>query len=220
MLPVPAGEPYHPDTFQGRIMRSALFCTFAALALTGTAHAQKAPKNLTHEDYVQMSDDLAYWDSQSYRYGKILAHAMKLRPDRRDTPLRELNISDNEVREVEAIAYHYLPRSLVNISPVVTECPCEEGPVCTAQVYIVATLKDKSRGLQLSRMNDRWQLGVVQEWWLRYQSIGRPNTGDSFLDFYLRKKAQSELLEEFPACASKHVPAQELATAKRSETTK
>jgi hypothetical protein len=55
--------------------------------------------------------------------------------------------------------------------------------------------------LQLSRMNTHWQLGVVQEWWLRFEAIRDPHTGNSFLDYYLRAKAEKELYEEFPVCA-------------------
>jgi len=198
-------------------MRIALFGSAALLALALAVHAQSADKNLTIDDYRQMTDDIAYWDTQRHRYWDIEARALARYPGRRDTPLRELNISDEEVREVETIAYQYLPRTVINISPVVTDCPCEEGPACTAQVYVVSTVKDKSRGLQLSRMHNRWQLGVVQEWWLRFESIGQPNTGNSYRDYYLRRKAKSELLEEFPVCAKRPAPRQISADSTRAE---
>src|SRR4051812_7093184 len=186
-----------------RAMRITLLLTIAALALTGAAESQTSAKKPSREDYPQMNDDLAYWDSQIARYGDIRQRAHELYPARRDAPLRELNISDNEIREVEAIAYKYLPRTTINISPVVADCPCEEGLACNAQVYVVSTVKDRWRGLQLSHMNNHWQLGVVQEWWLRFQAIRDPHTGDSFLDYYLRRRAESELYEEFPVCAIK-----------------
>jgi hypothetical protein len=182
-------------------MRIPLLVSIVALALTGAAQSQSSPKKLARDDYVQMNDDLAYWDSQYQRYSDIRARAHALYPGRRDSPLRELNISDEEMREVEAIAYQYLPRTTINISPVVGDCPCEEGLACNAQVYVVSTVKDEWRGLQLSHMNNHWQLGLVQEWWLRFQAIRAPHTGDSFLDYYLREKAQSELYEEFPMCS-------------------
>ena len=69
------------------------------------------------------------------------------------------------------ISVKYLPRAMVNISPVVTNCPCEEGPNCTAQVYVVATTGDNSKGLQLSRLKDQWMVGVVQQWWLRREAL-------------------------------------------------
>jgi hypothetical protein len=184
-------------------MRSPLLVSIVVLALTSAAQSQTSPAKPTRDDYVQMNDDLAYWSAQRERYQQIMLRATELEPTRRDAPLRELNISDDEVREVEAIAYQYLPRTTINISPVVTGCPCEEGLACNAQVYVVSTVKDKWRGLQLSRMNAHWQLGIVQEWWLRFDAIRAPHTGDSFLDFYLTAKARSELYEQFPVCANK-----------------
>ncbi len=184
-------------------MRIPLLVSVVALTLTGAAQSQTSPKPLTDADYAQMNDDIAYWDSQRARYDLIRSRVEDLMPARRDAPMRELNISDEEVREVEAIAYKYLPRTTINISPVVTDCPCEEGLACNAQVYVVSTVKDKWRGIQLSRMNAHWQLGVVQEWWLRYQALRDPHTGNSFLDYYLHRKAVSELLEEFPVCSSR-----------------
>jgi hypothetical protein len=182
-------------------MRIAFLVSIVAVTLTSASQSQTSAKKLTPDDYAQMNEDIAYWDSQYERYKGIRERAWQLYPSRRDTPLRELNISDDEVREVEDIAYKYLPRTTINISPVVTDCPCEEGLACNAQVYVVATVKDKSRGLQLSRMNTHWQLGVVQEWWLRFEAIRDPHTGNSFLDYYLRARAEKELYEEFPLCA-------------------
>src|SRR5262249_14187849 len=151
---------------------------------------------------------------QRDRYEDIDTRAWILTPKRRDEPLRDVNISDDEIREVEAIARKYLPRAMVNISPVVTDCPCEEGPICTAQVYVVAQTRDKTRGLQLSRMNDRWGVGVVQQWYLRRAALVPSHTGDPFLDDYLNDKALYELYEEFPVCAAGQlVPAKQTAAA-------
>jgi hypothetical protein len=177
------------------------------------AHAQTAAtKVLTPEQYRAMSDDREYWRQQHKRYEKIWERALDLMPERRNTPLRELNISDNEVREVQAIAALHLPRALVNISPVVTDCPCEEGPTCTAQVYVLATSKGKTSGLQLSRMNQTWGVGVVQQWWLKRAAIRRQTTGNTYLDDYLEQKALNELIEEFPVCVGQLVPASQIAS--------
>jgi hypothetical protein len=189
----------------------------AGLVLAVAGYSQTPTKKLTSEDYRQMVDDEAYWDAQYRRYADIGKRALELYPGRRNTPLRELNISDNEVREVQAISNRYLPRAIVNISPVVTDCPCEEGPTCTAQVYVLATSKDKTRGLQLSRMNDRWAVGMVQDWWLRYEAIVRQHTGNAMLDDYLYRKATSELYEEFPRCVGQLVPAPQAASTKKPE---
>ena len=172
------------------------------LMLATGAHPQSADKKpLTPQQYRLMLDDLEYWRQQRKRYDAISQRAWDLYPGRRNTPLRDLNISDGEVREVQTIAARFLPRSLVNISPVVAECPCEEGPSCTAQVYVLATEKGKTSGLQLSRMKEVWDVGVVQKWWLKRNAIQRQNTGNTFLDDYLAKKAYNDLLEEFPVCA-------------------
>src|SRR5690242_17373366 len=82
------------------------------------------------------SDRLA----QSARLSDIEVRAFQLQPRRIDNPMRELNLSDGEVREIQAIAGKFAMNSMVNISPVIAGCACEEGPLCTDQVYVVATL--------------------------------------------------------------------------------
>ena len=168
--------------------------------LATAVQAQSAASKMTPELYRQMSEDMQYWAAQYDRYKAVSRRAHELYPGRRNTPLRDVNISDEEIREVELITRTYLPRAYVNISPVVTDCPCEEGPACTAQVYVVAQTPDKTRGIQLSRMNDRWNVGVVQQWWIRREAVVRQHTGNSFLDDYLYQKAVNELYEEFPLC--------------------
>jgi len=191
-------------------MRIAWF--LLALALATGVLAQSAGSKMTPEMYRQMLEDMQYWNAQGTRYDKLRKRARELYPDRRNTPLRDVNISDEEIREVEAITRKYLPRAYVNISPVVTNCPCEEGPMCTAQVYVVAQTAEKTRGLQLSRMKGRWDVGAVQQWWLRREGIVRQNTGDRFLDEYLYEKAVNEMYEEFPACAEPVAPAGQTAS--------
>lgn len=183
------------------------------LALATGAHAQSAGSKMTPEMYRQMLKDMQYWNAQGTRYDEIRKRANALYPDRRNTPLRDVNISDGEIREVEAISRKYLPQAYVNISPVVTHCPCEEGPMCTAQVYVVAQTADKTRGLQLSQMKGRWEVGAVQQWWLRREDIVRQHTGNQFLDEYLYEKAVHEIYEEFPVCADQVMPASQAASA-------
>jgi len=192
------------------------------MALAGAANAQtQAPasptRKITDEERDRLYDAMDYWDEQRERYGRIAQRSNELRPRRRDTPLRDVNISDDEIREVQVIKEKYLPSDYVNISPVVTDCPCEEGPTCTAQVYVVATLNGQERGLQLSRFNDRWEVGVVQQWWLKYQAIQWQRTGDSWVDYLLHEKAVNDLYEEFPQCVGKLVPAEHSAAAKKPE---
>jgi hypothetical protein len=182
------------------------------LALATGIHAQSAGSKMTPELYRQMLEDMQYWDAQGERYRAVAKRAKELYPARRNTPLRDVNISDEEIREVELLTMNYLPRAYVNISPVVTDCPCEEGPSCTAQVYVVAQTPDKTRGIQLSRMKDRWNVGAVQQWWLRRDAVVRQHTGNTFLDDYLYQKAVNELFEEFPLCAGQMVPAAQAAS--------
>jgi hypothetical protein len=117
-------------------------------------------------------------------------------PRRRDGPLRELNLSDNEVREIQALAFQIYPGSILNISGVVTGCPCEEGPMCTDQVWIVAHSAGQINGLQLSHVGGSWTIGVVQRWWSDYQRLLDNPT--------LHRKTWytevEEMQNKFPAC--------------------
>ena len=144
--------------------------------------------------------------------------AWQLLPKRRDEPLRYLNISDYEVREIQLVAEKYLPKVLLNISPVVTGCPCEEGPQCTDQVYIVAESGQSSRGLQLSRVKNAWVVGTVQQWYLKYEELVTRKPKMDFLD---RMRAESELYREFPVCVGELVPAENNSPLpKKAESTK
>ena len=131
--------------------------------------------------------------------------AWQLLPKRRDEPLRYLNISDYEVREIQEVAEKYLPKVLLNISPVVSGCPCEEGPQCTDQVYIVAQTAQDSRGLQLSRVRNAWVVGTVQQWYLKYEELLTREPKMNYLDVM---RAESELYREFPVCVGELVPAE------------
>jgi len=135
---------------------------------------------------------------------KTLDRAFELKPQRRDVPLRELNISDDEVREVQLVAQGYIPKTLLNISPVVAGCPCEEGPQCTDQVYLIAENSPQAKGLQLSRVKKAWRVGVVQEWWFKYEAL-RANT--DWKDYMKYESDLNELLREFPTCVGELVPA-------------
>jgi hypothetical protein len=124
--------------------------------------------------------------------------ARQLAPRRRDAPLRVLNISDDEVREVHAIAIKYRMPELVNISPVVTGCPCEEGGNCTDQVFITSLVNQRPVGLQLSRRKNLWTVGVVQKWWLEYAALKAREPNLSRAEY---QQARMQLLLSLPACA-------------------
>jgi hypothetical protein len=131
------------------------------------------------------------------RLMELESRARQLYPRRRDTPLRFLNMSDDEVREVHAIAAKYRMPDLVNISPVVTGCPCEEGGSCTDQVYIISLVKDRPVGLQLSRRKNLWTVGVVQKWWLDYAALKARESTMSRAEY---QQARMQLLLSLPAC--------------------
>jgi hypothetical protein len=76
-------------------------------------------------------------------------------------PLRQDNISDEEVREVQQAALEVYPDSIVNISGVTDGCNCEEGSACTAQVWLALYREEHIRGLVLSKIGGHWKVGAV-----------------------------------------------------------
>lgn len=130
----------------------------------------------------------------------------KTRPVRRDTPLREENITDLEIAELEAEMKSLYPGTLVYVSAVTTGCPCEDGPDCTAQVWSVATLGDRSRGVALSRINGSWQVGPLQQWWLQYDSLwaafraSRKGSDRERIRWVDHQQRLEEHKERFPLC--------------------
>jgi hypothetical protein len=128
--------------------------------------------------------------------GRISDRIRQTRPERRNGPLREANLSDNEVREIQAISFRVFPGAILNISGVVSGCPCEEGPACADQVWVVARSGGQTSGLQLSRVGGRWAIGVVQQWWLDYQRL----RSDRTLAPDKRSDAFQAMHDRFPAC--------------------
>jgi hypothetical protein len=125
--------------------------------------------------------------------------AYALRPSRRDSPLRYQNISDNEVREIQSVALTVVPRAIVNISGVVVGCPCEDGPGCAEQVWILASRPGKTVGLLLSKIEKAWVIGPVQEWWLNYEDL---QSRASSLEYSEFSDARDQMIEAFPACTA------------------
>jgi hypothetical protein len=119
-------------------------------------------------------------------------------PQRRDNPLRAENIRDAEVREIQVAAAKVLPKAIVNISGVVTGCPCEEGPTCSDQVWILATSQNKTYGLLLSKVNGHWTIGVIQHWWLQHEALVARR--EKFTSYWVYQEALDTLKEKFPAC--------------------
>jgi len=118
-------------------------------------------------------------------------------PRRRDGPLRELNLSDGEVREIQAAVLQIYPGAILNISGVVTGCQCEEGPSCADQVYVVAHTNGVVNGLQLSHTDGKWVVGIVQQWWLEYARLER---AEHSMPFHKFLDAQQVMWDRFPAC--------------------
>lgn len=127
---------------------------------------------------------------------------MRIRPQpvRRDGPLREANLSDEEVREIQAAARGIVPDALLNISGVVSGCPCEDGAGCSDQVWIVAYRPGVIKGLELSRMSQHWQIGPVQRWWLDFDNLYEHRESYSRAAFAAE---QQKLYDRFPACSGR-----------------
>jgi hypothetical protein len=144
-----------------------------------------------------------YWDIKRERFDYIA----KTRPRRMDEPLREDNISDEEVREIEAATIEYFPGALVNISGVTAGCPCQDGPACDSQVWVVAYRDDRSDGLLLSRIEGVWIIGPVQRWWHQYEKLEhqmlmilRSGETKRFSQYRDLQQAQNDMQESFPLC--------------------
>ena len=138
---------------------------------------------------------------------RLPAQLWRTRPVRRDLPLRAENISDREVTEIETVMKKLYPGSIVYISAVTTGCPCEDGPDCTDQVWSVAGRKARMSGIALSRIEDKWQVGPLQSWWLirdRIEATYRRSRNDPdadrrmSADEYMRRMREHD--EAFPWC--------------------
>jgi hypothetical protein len=139
------------------------------------------------------------WIRREHIIWEVRERARAITPRRRDEPLRELNISDFEVREIQRVVRDHLPKQLVNIGPVVTGCPCEEGTACTEQVYIQANTATGSVGLLLSRVARRWDISRTQKWWLRWRAL---QAEQHKMDFFEFREREWELAQDFPACTT------------------
>lgn len=143
--------------------------------------------------------DAANWQRSTAQWKAFFEkerRAYALRPSRRDSPLRYQNISDNEVREIQSVALAVVPRAIVNISGVVVDCPCEDGPQCSEQVWLLASTPGKTVGLLLSKIGGAWVIGPVQQWWLNYEDLSRASN----LEPSAYWDARDQMIDAFPAC--------------------
>ena len=96
---------------------------------------------------------------------------LMLKPRRFRGENRQDNLNDIEVREILAATQTIYPGEVVTIDAVKDGCPCEDGPSCDAQVWIVVYKPGQTDGLMLSRIEGRWTVGPVQKWWLKYEPL-------------------------------------------------
>jgi hypothetical protein len=122
-------------------------------------------------------------------------------PGRPNKPLRQDNITDEEVGEVQRAALEVYPDFIVNISGVTDGCDCEEGSNCTAQVWLALYRDDHTRSLVLSKIDGRWKIGAVQRWWLQYSAHQSTNPGFGRGPTQIAWSQENQrLLDSFPAC--------------------
>ena len=133
-------------------------------------------------------------DKRRYR---VEVRINQTRPTRRDGPLREINLSDNEVREIESVMSPIYPGLILNISGVVKGCPCEEGSACSDQVWVVPENDVKAPGVSLSRISGHWIVGPIQQWWMDRAQL----EADGHWTPAQRYRALDSLWEKFPVCA-------------------
>ncbi len=172
------GRPKRRD----KLIRVALHLT---CLLNATAFAQSAVDG-------QICEDLG-----AYRY----IRTGKARPS---GPLREDNITDEEVRELQHAAREVYPDTIVIIGGVTDGCDCEDGSSCTNQVWLALNRENyQTRNLVLSKIGGHWKVGAVQSWVIQYDAHqhkpGWPGFGASEESRAWRRENQ-RLLDNFPTC--------------------
>jgi len=169
------------------------------LALAMGAHAAEPAKPASGTRPQPLTRSHQWTAAELEILDQLEARAFANYPRRRDDPLREINISDSEVREIQVIAGKRKIAELVNIAPVVTGCPCEEGSGCTDQTFLVGKVDGHSVGLQLSRVKNRWDVSRVQKWWFEYGELLAREPAMTRQEF---TSARHVKLLEFPQCAA------------------
>jgi hypothetical protein len=187
-------------------MKAVWFVVFLAISASAVAQQKEMRQS--------RADD---WRADEGFTSQVMYRAHQVTPRRRDAPMREINITDEEIREVQAATKSWLPDVYLNISPVVTGCPCEDGPACKEQVYIVADLGEKSVGLMLSRIKNEWKVGDVQRWWVRYARLFAERDKMEWSEY---KQAEFKMAREFPLCSVPETERETPKTARASDFTK
>jgi hypothetical protein len=118
-----------------------------------------------------------------------------------DEHLRQDNITDEEVREVQRAALKVYPDSIVSISGVTDTCDCEDGGGCTAQVWLALYRQNKMRSLELSKIGGHWTIGAVQRWSLQYDQLQARDPGVwAGAKTLAWQEERQRLLDSFPSC--------------------
>ena len=167
-------------------MRSRYVCCSAAVYAVSISVVAMQPSKA----------DVTYADRAKYVQTEMRAYEIRPRPP--TGAMREQNISDIEVREIQAAATNVLPKAIVSIGAVIVGCPCEDGGACTDQVWVVASRPTRMTGLLFSRIGGHWEVGPVQRWQLAYDDLWRHRREFSKQSDFLN--AERTLLDHFPAC--------------------
>jgi hypothetical protein len=128
-------------------------------------------------------------------------------------PMRAENIRDEEVRELQSVIATLDKGAITNIGPVIAGCHCEEGPACTAEVTVALHKPGQSVGMNFSKIEDKWQLGLLQKWDLKYQAAQARYRTRKIPAAERGKQQQvyaeelATLLAEMPQCAANSTPA-------------
>lgn len=121
------------------------------------------------------------------------------KPKQRDGPLRYLNLSDDESRQIQSAIAAVMTPQFVSIGGVVTGCPVLEGPSCTDQVWVLVHRTGKTVELQMSKIGNQWAIGPTQRWWLCDDDLEARRGRFSSYDAY--QSAKNKLIDDFPQCS-------------------
>jgi hypothetical protein len=131
----------------------------------------------------------------------LFRHIRTTDPGHPNRPLRQDNITDEEVREVQRAALEVFPDFIVSISGVTDGCDCEDGSNCTAQVWLALYRENQTRSLVLSKIDGHWKIGAVQSWWLQYSAHQSTNPGFGRGPKQTAWAQENQrLLDSFPSC--------------------
>jgi hypothetical protein len=128
-------------------------------------------------------------------------HVQTTDPGRPNRPLRQENISDEEVSEVQRAALDVYPDSIVSISGVTDGCDCEDGGRCTAQVWLALNRGNQTRSLVLSKIDGHWKIGAIQSWWIQWHAHKATDPGWGYSKQQVAWQQENQrLLNSYPTC--------------------